>query len=247
MKRKILITGGCGKIGSYFAGFAASRYFIRIGDRIPWNTEKNGRLSGESFLVDLQDLAQCRELCEGMDAVIHLAADADPEGDFTDSLLGDNIIATHNLFHAAQDAACKRLIFASSAHVVSGYAPDIQIKSNMAVNPGNDYGVSKCYGEALAAYFANTHGLSTIVLRIGAYTFPEEYEHFSLDEADAFLDPDDFNQLLLSCLETPNIRFAIAHAISDNRFKRLDLTETIEMLAYAPKADAFEIFKVAPR
>ena len=144
MKRKILITGGCGKIGSYFAGLAASRYFIRIGDRIPWNIEKNGRLSGESFVVDLQDLAQCRELCEGMDAVIHLAADADPE-------------------------------------------------------------------------------------------------------ADAFLDPDDFNQLLPSCLETPNIQFAIAHAISDNRFKRLDLTETIEMLAYAPKADAFEIFKLAPK
>jgi len=247
VKTKILITGGCGKIGSYFAKFAADRYHLRLVDQVPWDTGKHGNLPGENLVIDLQDFEACRVACQGIDMVVHLAADASPDADFVESLLGNNIIATHNIFRAAQEAGCKRLIFASSAHVVSAYEPDIQIRCDMAVRPGNLYGVSKCFGEALAAHFAYNQGLPCIVLRIGAYIFPEEYPYFSLDEADAFLDPDDFSHLLIQCLETPDINFAIAHAISDNRYKRLDLTETREILDYRPRADAFKIFNIIPK
>jgi uronate dehydrogenase len=161
-------------------------------------------------------------------------------------VLRNNILATHNMFRAAKDAGCKRFIFASSAHVVSAYAADIQIGRDGTVKPGNMYGATKCFGEASAAYFAYKEGLPSIALRIGAHTFPEEYENFGLEEIDAFLDPDDFNQLLIRCLETPGIQFAIAHAISNNRYKRLDLSETRELFGYQPKADAFEIFNVLP-
>lgn len=247
MKLKILITGGCGKIGSYFAKYAANKYFVRVVDKVAWDDKKQGPLSAECIVIDLQDIAACRKVCEDIDVVVHLAADANPEADFSSSLLGNNIVATHNMFRAAKDAGCKRFIFASSAHVVSAYAADIQITSEMAVKPKNIYGATKCFGEALAAYFAYAEGLPSIVLRIGAYIFPDEYEQFGLEEIDAFLDPDDFNELLIKCMETPNINFAIAHAISNNRYKRLDLTETRERFGYQPKANAFEIFNVLPR
>lgn len=240
-KRKILITGGCGKIGSYFAKFALNKYVIRIVDRVAWDTTKHGPCPGESMVLDLQDLAACQQACKGIDTVIHLAADPSPEADFVDSLLGNNIIAVYNMFRAAKEAGCQRFIFASSVHAVAAYPADIQVKVNMSVRPKNLYGVSKCFGEALAAYFAFNEGLPGIVLRIGAYLFPEEYRHLSSAERDAFLSPDDFNDLLIQCLETPHITFAIAHAISDNKFKRLDLTETKELLGYQPKADAFDI------
>ena len=247
MKMKILITGGCGKIGSYFAKYAADKYHVRVVDKVAWDPKEHGSLSAESIVIDLQDIAACRKACEDIDMVIHLAADANPEADFYDSLLSNNILATHNMFRAASDAGCKQFIFASSAHVVSAYAADIQIHSEMIVKPKNIYGATKCFGEALGAYFAYTEGLPTIVLRIGAYTFPEEYENFGIEEINAFLDPDDFNQLLIRCLETPGIKFAIAHAISNNRYKRLDLSETREIFGYEPKADAFEIFNILPR
>jgi nucleoside-diphosphate-sugar epimerase len=245
-KPKILITGGCGKIGAYFARFAADRYALRIVDRIPWDAQRLGPLVGENLVCDVQDPEACRKACESMDAVIHLAADASPEADFFASLLPNNIIATYNVFRAAQQAGCQRLIFASSAHAVSAYPPDIQINDHMPVRPGNLYGVSKCFGEALAAHFAFNEGLPCVALRIGAYIFPEEYAHFSPAEWNAFLSPDDFNELLVKCLETPNITFAIAHAISDNRFKRLDLTETRDIFGYQPTMDAFEIFGKNP-
>lgn len=247
MKSKILITGGCGKIGSHFAKHAADRYFIRVADRVPWDEERHGPLAVESRVADLQNMEDCRKACEGMDMVIHLAADADPDADFHGSLLGNNIIATYNMFRAAKDAGCKRFIYASSGHVASAYAPDVQIHSGMTVRPANIYGATKCFGEALGAYFAYTEGLSTIDLRIGAYTLPEDRKDFNLEEINAFLDPDDFNDLLTRCLETPNITFDIANAVSNNRYNRLDLSETRERFGYQPKADAFEIFNVLPK
>jgi nucleoside-diphosphate-sugar epimerase len=163
---KILITGGCGKIGSYFARFAADRYAIRMADKIAWDAEKLGPLAGESLVVDLQSLEGCRTACTGIDMVIHLAADPSPEADFLESLLANNIVATYNMFRAAKEAGCKRFIFASSAHTVAAYPADVQINANMPVRPRNLYGVSKCFGEALAAYFAFNEVLPSVVLRI---------------------------------------------------------------------------------
>lgn len=241
-KLKILVTGGCGKIGSYFVQFAADKYVIRVVDKVAWDPKRLGPFSGESLVLNLQDKMACRQACEGMDMVIHLAADPSPEADFEESLLGNNILATYNMFRAAREAGCQRFIYASSVHAVAAYPPDVQIKVNMPVRPTTLYGVSKCFGEALTAYFALNEGLPGIALRIGAYVFPEHPEDLLPTEWDAFLSPDDFNDLLVKCLETPNITFAIAHVISDNKFKRLDLTETREILGYQPKADAFELF-----
>jgi hypothetical protein len=38
------------------------------------------------------------------------------------------------------------------------------------------------------------------------------------------------------------MRVAIVHGISDSRFKRLDITSTRDLLGYAPRDDAFNIF-----
>jgi uronate dehydrogenase len=244
MKLKILITGGCGKIGTYFVKYASQKYDVRVVDRIAWDEKKQGALLGESLVMNLQDIVVCQKACENIDVVVHLAADADPEADFNSSLLNNNIVATHNIFQAAKEAGVKRFIFASSAHVVSAYESDIQIKNGMTVKPKNIYGVTKCFGEALAAYYAYSQGMPSIVLRIGAYIFPDEHQSFDPQELDAFLDPDDFNELLVKCIETPSIDFAIAHALSNNRYKRLDLTETKERFGYQPQADAFKIFKI---
>lgn len=241
LKPKILVTGGCGKIGSYFVRFASNKYVLRVVDREAWDPKTLGPFSGESLVADLRNIEACRKACEGIDSVIHLAANPSPEADFED-LLGNNIIATYNMFRAAQEAGCRRFLYASSVHAVAAYPPDVQIKVNMPVRPRNLYGVSKCFGEALAAYFAFNEGLPSVVLRIGAYVFPDHPEDLAPEEQAAFLSPDDLNDLLIQCLETPDLTFAIAHAISDNKFKRLDLTETREVLGYQPRVDAFELF-----
>ena len=114
----------------------------------------------------------------------------------------------------------------------------------MLVKPKNIYGVSKCFGEALAAYHAYNNGISAICLRIGAYEFPKDFTEMNTRDLSAFLHPDDFNQLLVGCIETENIEYEVFNAISNNRYKRLDITESKEKVGYNPKADAFTLFKL---
>jgi uronate dehydrogenase len=240
-KLKIVVTGGCGKIGSHFTRFAGDRYQIRVVDRVEWDAGTLGDFSGESLVLDLTQPENCRKACEGMDIVIHLAADPDPEADFLSSLLDNNVLSTYHMFAAAKAAGCKRFIFASSVHAVASYPRDVQVSADMPVRPTSMYGVSKCFGEALAAHFAVNEGLPSIAIRIGGYKFPQELDMEDRDFIDGYLHPDDFNQLLTRCIETPGITFLIAHAISNNRFKRIDLTETRKVLGYNPQIDGFDL------
>lgn len=82
-------------------------------------------------------------------------------------------------------------------------------------------------------------------MRIVAYEFPKDFTEMNTRDLSAFLHPDDFNQLLVGCIETKNIQYEVLNAISENRYKRLDITESKERVGYNPKADAFELFTLA--
>src|SRR5690349_12257742 len=158
--RKILVTGSSGRIGSYFITQNKDKYDFRMVDKLPWDDAKNGPAPGEASVQVLTDLDVCRQLCQGMDAVIHLAADPHPDAPF-ESLLPNNFVTTYNVFQAAHEAGVKRLVFASSIHAIDAYPEDILVFPDMAPWPRNMYGVSKIYGEVVGKYFALTLGLPT--------------------------------------------------------------------------------------
>jgi len=64
----------------------------------------------------------------------------------------------------------------------------------------------------------------------------------NLRELATYIGGCDLHQLLLRCIEVPDFRFAIAHGLSKNRFKRLELTSTRDLLRYEPQDGAFTIF-----
>jgi nucleoside-diphosphate-sugar epimerase len=239
--RRVLVTGGNGRIGSYFIKHNAERYTFRMVDRAPWDEAKHGPFPGEEASVqDLADLETCRKACAGMDAVIHLAADPRPDAAF-ESLLPNNFITTYNMFQAAHDAGVKRMVFASSIHAIDGYPEDVLVFPDMPTWPKNMYGVSKIYGEAVGKYFAYTEGLPTVCLRIGPYVPADP--NFPLTDRDrkAWTNPDDLNQLIVKCLES-NIRYAVVHATAQNRAMRMDITATVRDFDYHPTLDAFDVF-----
>ncbi|SED22630.1 NAD dependent epimerase/dehydratase family protein [Tenacibaculum sp. MAR_2009_124] len=240
--KKILITGGFGKIAKYFIQNFEHKYEITVVDIITSNGIFSDNVRVEK--ANLTDFSICSKLCEGIDTVIHLAGIVDPVSE-SDDILDTNIKITQNIFKAAVKAKCKRLIFASSAQTIESYPTDIQVNKNMLVKPKNIYGVSKCFGEALAAYYSYNRGISAICLRIGAYEFPEDFTEMNARDLSAFLHPDDFNQLLIGCIETKNLQYEVLNAISENRYKRLDISESKEKVGYRPKADAFELFKLS--
>lgn len=240
MRNKILITGGSGKIGSHFIKSFSDQYHFRVFDMQLPNVQDT---SVEYFQGNLTDREYLKEVCEHVDIVIHLGSIANPDASFND-LLDANIIGTKNIIDAAISAGCKKIIYASSAQTIEGYPKDIQINTDMAVKPGNLYGVSKCFGEALLSYHCFSSDLSAICLRIGAYEFPEDFTEMNARDLSAYLHPDDLNQLLHLCIESKNIKFEIVNAISNNTYKRLDIQKSKLLMGYDPQYNSFDLFKL---
>jgi len=239
--KKILITGGFGKIAKHFVQKFHDKYEITVADIITDSKvfSKNVRVEK----IDLTDLSTCEKLFLGIDSVIHLAGVANPESTF-DQVLNANIIATKNVFEATIKAKCKRIIYASSAQTIEGYKEDIQVSNRMPIRPKNLYGVSKCFGEALGAYHAYRDEISVICLRIGAYEFQEDFTEMNARDLSAYIHPDDLNHLLDKCIQAEHIQFEILNAISNNLYKRLDISDTIEKVGYNPKVNSFDLFKL---
>ncbi len=238
---RVLLTGAAGRIGTAFRQETGARYAFRLAERsADAITEPGGH---ETIGFDIADLEACRRACAGIDTVVHLAADPSPRADFYESLLDNNIKGTYNIFRAAKDGGCRRVIFASSINAVDAYPQDTQVHPDDPVRPPNMYGVSKCFGEATARYFADVEGLSGICIRIGGYNAGGR-RPTSARGLSAFVSPGDLNQLLVRCIETTEVHFAIVHGLSDNRFKRMDITSARELLGYQPRDDAFKLFDV---
>jgi UDP-glucose 4-epimerase len=235
-KRAVLVTGANGNIGSYFAEHCADRYQLRLMVREK-DEVKEVEKFGEVVIGDVSDLDALKQFCDGIDTVLHLAAN--PSADATwDQLLEPNIIGAYNMCVAAKSAGCRRLIYASSIHASSGYPADVQVKTSEAVNPGDLYGVTKCFGEALGRYFAEKEGLSVIALRIGAFQPLEtarQEENIAL--LDAFVSQRDLTQLIVKCIDDEQLQFAIFNGLSNNRFKRLDISSARELVGYEPIDD----------
>lgn len=234
---RVLVTGAAGQIGSYYAENAPAhhlrRLMVRHGDL---NTEVLSRF-GEIVEADLGDRPRLIEICQGIDTVVHLAGDPSPDATWN-SLLHSNIIGTYNLMSAARVAGVRRVIYASSIHAVTGYPTEVQVKTTEPVNPGDLYGVSKCFGEALGRYFAEQEGMSVIALRIGAFQpRTTAADPNSAGLLDAFVSRRDLNQLIVRCVDDETLLFAIFHGLSNNRFKRLDLSDARALVGYAPRDD----------
>lgn len=237
-RRRVLVTGSAGRIGSYFARHNHDRYTLRLMARGDEPNIDSLHPLGEVVCGELADLDALKRFAEGIDTIVHMAGNAGGSAPWQD-LLDANIIGTYHVFAAAKAMRVRRVIYASSIHAVSGYPADVQVKTNDPVNPGDLYGVSKCFGEALARYMAEQEGVSAIAIRIGGFQPPQTVQQ---DKGIALLDDwvseRDLNQLIQKCIDAKNVKYATLHGLSDNRFKRLDISDARELVGYAPQDDS---------
>jgi len=246
-RRLVLVTGAAGRIGKYFTTNAPSNYKLRLMIRSGEDPDEELKKYGVVMIGDLADLDRLKVICEGVDTILHLAGDPNPNSSWS-NVWKDNVEGTYNLLVAAKAARCRRVIYASSIHAVSGYPSDVQITPHLPINPGDIYGVSKCCGEALGRYFAEQEGLSVIVLRIGAFQpLSTARDPNSLMYMDSFVSERDLCDLIVRSINDLELQFGIFHGVSDNRFKRLDISDAREILGFRPKDDfTAENPKLAP-
>jgi UDP-glucose 4-epimerase len=242
-RRFVLLTGAAGRIGTAFRKAHGQRYRFRLADLDIGTLADTPGASHEIVRLDIADVEACRDACAGIDTVVHLAADPSPEADWESSLLPNNIRGTVNVFQAAHQAGCRRVVFASSVHAVGGLQEDEAIPDDAPARPVNLYGSSKAFGEAVAATYSAA-GLSGIAIRIGAYDAPWFHERGDATAAMAYVSARDLNELLVRCIETENIPYAVVAGISDNTRKRFDLKQTRQLLGYAPRDDGFKVLGI---
>ena len=245
---KIGITGAEGTIGSVLRNGLSNKYKI-----ISFTLQTQ---DFETVQVDLSNNNEIKGKFEGLDALIHLAADPRPEASW-ESVKKNNLEATYNVYNEVKNAGVKKIIFASTNHTQHGdtllSTPEtLDLKKNKILslenntNPDSLYAVSKLFGEDLGKYFSEQHKIKFIGLRIGwivkgddptimCGTPSEDYLR------SMYLSHRDCIQAFERALESSR-DYLIAYAISNNSRKVFDLKESSRSLNFYPEDDSENYF-----
>lgn len=226
----ILITGAGGRIGTVLrSGLARDGRTLRLLDRV----EITGAGPGEEVVGgDLRHLDDALAAARGADAIVHLAGLPD-EAPF-EEILEHNVRATYHVFEAARRQGARRLVFASTNHVVGFYPEERPLTPDVPPRPDTYYGVSKVFGEALGRLYHDKWGLEVVCLRIGSFR-PEPEDERQLS---TWLSHRDAVHLVDRCLEAPGVGFLVAYGVSANTRGWWHNGEAAEVLGYAPADDA---------
>lgn len=186
---KILITGGCGFIGTSLVAKLLEKnpdQYICILDNFFTGSEKDlgqvcsyerigivnlieKRKSAGVFLLegDVCDFEILTAVAKGVDCIIHLAANTGvgPSVENPRLDLESNVIGTFNALEAARLNAVKKFIFASSGAPAGEVEPPIH--EELPPHPVSPYGASKLAGEGYCSAYYRTFGVETVCLRFG--------------------------------------------------------------------------------
>jgi len=203
----VLVTGAAGHIGRLLRPALRGRYRLRLLDR---RVVFPPAVSGEEAIVaDIEAPSALAGPFTGVDAVVHLAAEASPEATWP-AVRGLNIEGTYRVFEAARLAGVQRIVFASTQRVMGlyerGAAP---IRTDQPPRPDSLYAASKVFGEALGRHYADAFGIRVVCLRLGWVI-----ERPTTDEMRrVWLKPSDLGRIVNRALEAP-VQFATYDALS---------------------------------
>lgn len=190
IKKKYLITGGAGMIGSNIVKKLCLRgHDVTVLDNLSaypfdylneFGVGKNKDVNFINGSVLNKNLVNT--LVKNSDIVIHAAAYADVGACVRnyDVDFENNVVGTFNVLDAAKKQEIEKIIFVSSASVYGSGNSKI-FRENQALAPISTYGASKLWGETEAKLFYSLYNVPTVSLRYfsvyGSPQTPKEGSH----------------------------------------------------------------------
>jgi len=186
MKKTLLITGGCGFIGTSLVKYCLENKLysgIRILDNFSagtpedlarvckfntQNSEKCKDFEGIELVEgDIRDTETTEKVTKKIIDVVHLAANTGvPQSvEYPVRDMQANVIGTVNMLESARKNDVSKFIFASSGAPAGMVEPPIHEESSL--HPVSPYGASKLAGEAYCSAYYHTFDINTVCLRFG--------------------------------------------------------------------------------
>lgn len=177
--KKVVVTGGSGRVGSYVLRELAADFDLRCADLV------NKHAAFEFVQTDVMQLDSVRQAVQGADAVIHLAAidydwQAAPE-----KYINVNVRGTWHVLQAAAEAGVKKVALCSSISAcgLSEMRPDfrphsLQVNEDHVCRPVQAYSVSKQLMEHMGLSFVHGTSMDVICLRPLAVVMKETFDAY---------------------------------------------------------------------
>jgi len=187
----LLVTGGCGFIGSNFI-----RYHLRAHpednivnfDKLtyagnPANLADLGTLSAYSFVRgDICDRKAVDSVVERhrVEGIINFAAETHVDRSITGPavFMETNAGGTNVLLDVAREHGVQRFVQVSTDEVYGSLGPEGKFTEETPLHPNSPYAASKAAGDLLAGAYHHTYGLAVMITRCsnnyGPYQFPEK-------------------------------------------------------------------------
>jgi uronate dehydrogenase len=231
---RLLLTGAAGGLGKVLRErlrpFAGTLRLSDIGAMAPAEGPHE-----EIVPCDLSDKQAVDALVSGCDAIVHLGG-VSVERPF-EEILGANICGVFHVYEAARRHGVKRVIFASSNHVVGFHKQTETLDADSLRRPDGYYGLSKSFGEDVAQFYFDRYGIETVSIRIGS-SFPEPLNRRMMS---TWLSYRDLTELVRCALFTPEVGHTIVYGVSANRTVWWDNSGAAK-LGYVAQ-DSSEVFR----
>lgn len=186
--RKVVVTGGSGRVGRYVLDELARVFEVRNADLAPAATGPNGGPPAdvEYVATDVMDLDAVRAALKGANAVVHLAAidydwKAAPE-----KYIRVNTLGTWNVLQAAEENGLEKVVLCSSISAcgLSEMRPEwtpqyLQVDEAHELRPVQAYSLSKQIMENMGQAVSRGSGMSVICIRPLAVVLPETLGEFT--------------------------------------------------------------------
>jgi len=185
----ILVTGGCGFIGSNFVRYMLSKYPYRIVnfDKLTYagNLENLKDIaSDERYTFVKGDIGAKVDVEKVFDSdintVVNFAAESHVDRSILDpdAFIQTNINGTFNLLEEAKKRGVQRFIQISTDEVYGSLGKEGKFTESTPLAPNSPYSASKTSADMLAMAYYKTYGMPVLITRCsnnyGPYQFPEK-------------------------------------------------------------------------